>query len=436
MRVMMGDRFRATKGSPPRRVSVSRSKPRLELDVGLPVLHFKLGQYPLHHASVGLIRSFGRLGVPVISIAEDRFAPVALSRYLKRRVDWTPDAFTDPDEIRSGLIEIGKQMGAKPLIVCTDDEAAIFVAEEANLLREFFTLADVRPELPRLVASKHGLQGLCLFHDMPTPRTTFPSTVGELEKVLAESHLPVVVKNVDAWERKTRPTVMESTVVHHPDELMQRAAGWQEPFGCLVQEYLPPEHSEDWIVQGYCGSDTQLAITARKLWAWPPFTGQTAYAQLQDNADLSKRALEFCEQIGYRGIFDLDFRVDYRDGVAYLLDFNPRIGAPFSLFQTDAGVDVARAMHLDLSGRAIPAGRQRNGDRLLVEPLAFAARSAYRRIEERPTAISTKDGRVRFAWFAADDPLPFMVMALRQLWWSLRLRLPTRHASRLDGKKP
>jgi D-aspartate ligase len=431
----MGDRFRTTNGSPPRRSTFPRSRPRLELDVRLPVLHFKLGQYPLHHASVGLIRSFGRLGVPVTSIAEDRFAPVALSRYLKRRVDWIPDAFTHPDEIRSGLIEIGKQMGAKPLIVCTDDEAAIFVAEEADHLREFFTLADIRPELPRLVASKHGLQGLCLRYDVPTPRTTFPSTLDELEKVLAESHLPVVVKNVDAWERKTRPTVMVSTVVHDSDELMQRAAGWEEPFGCLVQEYLPPEHSEDWIVQGYCGAETQLAITARKLWAWPPFTGQTAYAQLQDNPDLSKRAIAFCEQIGYRGIFDLDFRVDYRDGVAYLLDFNPRIGAPFSLFQTDAGVDVARAMHLDLSGRAIPPGRQRNGDRMLVEPLAFAARSAYRRTADRPTANRNDGGRLRFAWFAADDPLPFMVMALRQLWWSLRLRIPFRHEQATDGKK-
>src|ERR1700722_796190 len=204
MRVTIGDRFKSTNGSHARR-SIFRSCPRLELYGELPVLHFKLGQYPLHHASVGLIRSFGRLGVPVTSIAEDRFAPVALSRYLKRRVDWTPDAFTDPAEIRSGLIEIGKQMGGKPLVVCTDDEAAIFVAEEADLLREYFTLADIRPELPRLVASKHGLQGLCLRYDIPTPRTTFPSTLDELQKVLEESHLPVIVKNVDAWERKTRP---------------------------------------------------------------------------------------------------------------------------------------------------------------------------------------------------------------------------------------
>jgi predicted ATP-grasp superfamily ATP-dependent carboligase len=398
------------------------------------VLHFKLGHYPVHHASVGVIRSFGRLGVQVTSIAEDRFTPVALSRYLKRRVDWVPDAFTDPEEIRKGLIKLGQEIGDKPLIVCTDDEAAIFIAEESDVLREYFTLADVKRDLPRLVASKHGLQGLCLRHNVPTPRTTFPSTLDELEKVLAESHLPVVVKNVEPWERKTRPTVVASTVVHDPDELMQRAAGWQEPFGCLVQEYLPPEHSEDWIVQGYCGSETQIALTARKLWAWPPFTGQTAYAQLQDNPDLSKRALSFCEQIGYRGIFDLDFRMDCRDGVPYLLDFNPRIGAPFTLFQTDSSVDVARAMHLDLSGRAIPPGRQRNGDRLLVEPLAFAARSAYRKTAEPPVAIRSKDGRIRFAWFAADDPLPFVAMALRQLWWSVRLRLPLRRTG--DPNKP
>jgi len=401
----------------------------------VPVLHFKLGRYPIHHATVGLIRSFGRLGVPVSSVTEDRLTPASLSRYLSRRIYWAPDAFSAPDELRARLIKIGREMGDKPLIVCTDDEAAIFVAEEAAVLREYFTLADVPPGLPRLVSSKHGLQELCLRYDVPTPRTSFPSTVEELDKVLSRTHFPVVVKNVDPWERRTHPTVLSSTVVESARDLMLLAAKWEEPFGCLVQEYLPKEHSTDWIVQGYYGEHTQLAITARKLWAWPPFTGQTAYARLEANSDLAKRALSFCEQIGYRGIFDVDFRVDSREAVPYLLDFNPRIGAPFCLFENDAGIDAARAMHLDLSGRKVPDGHQRNGERLIVEPLAFAARAAYRRAVELPTVSTMENGPVRFAWFAKDDPLPFVPMVLRQLWWSIRARTPLRGLRGKDGQK-
>lgn len=62
----------------------------------------------------------------------------------------------------------------------------------------------------------------------------------------------------------------------------------------------------------------------------------------------------FCAQVGYRGIFDIDWRLGQRTGRYYLLDFNPRVGAQFRMFEDDAGIDVVRAMHLDLSGRPIP----------------------------------------------------------------------------------
>jgi hypothetical protein len=34
---------------------------------------------------------------------------------------------------------------------------------------------------------------------------------------------------------------------------------------------------------------------------------------------------------------------------AMALDFNPRVGAQFRLFEDDAGSDVVRALHLDLA---------------------------------------------------------------------------------------
>ena len=50
--------------------------------------------------------------------------------------------------------------------------------------------------------------------------------------------------------------------------------------------------------------------------------------------------------IGYMGIMDFDYRLDLRDGRYKLLDFNPRIGAQFRLFESHDGMDVARAMSL------------------------------------------------------------------------------------------
>ena len=71
--------------------------------------------------------------------------------------------------------------------------------------------------------------------------------------------------------------------------------------------------------------------------------------------------------LGYRGILDLDLRLDPRDAQYKLLDFNPRLGAQFRLFSTDIGVDVVRAAYLDLTGQPVAAGAATRGRRFLVE---------------------------------------------------------------------
>ena len=70
------------------------------------------------------------------------------------------------------------------------------------------------------------------------------------------------------------------------------------------------------------------------------------------------------------------------------------------MFEDDCGVDVVRAMHLDLSGRALPPGRQVEGERFFVENLGLAARSHYREEPTRPE-IPGAPASVRLAWFTS-----------------------------------
>ena len=122
---------------------------------------------------------------------------------------------------------------------------------------------------------------------------------------------------------------------------------------------------------------------------------------------------ELARRIGFHGIVDLDIRLDRRDGRFKLLDFNPRVGAQFRVFETDAGIDVVRALHLDLTGRSVPAGRPVNGRGMVVEHLDVPAMLAYRHVRPEPGSTPHAPGRVECAWWAADDPLPFFVMAAR-----------------------
>jgi len=49
------------------------ARQRVELDRSVPALLLKLGNYPLHHGGVGVVRSLGRCGVDVYAVTEGRF---------------------------------------------------------------------------------------------------------------------------------------------------------------------------------------------------------------------------------------------------------------------------------------------------------------------------------------------------------------------------
>ena len=53
-----------------------------------PVVVVKFDPNVFHHGALGIVRTLGRLGVPVHGVQEDRWAPVAHSRYLREKLPW------------------------------------------------------------------------------------------------------------------------------------------------------------------------------------------------------------------------------------------------------------------------------------------------------------------------------------------------------------
>ena len=404
-----------------------RRTPPPALDCTLPVLIVRVGQYPIHHGTVGVIRTLGRAGVPVYAVTEEGVTPASNSRYLTGQVKLASDGKSDQPALLERLVEMIDRLPARPLLVCTDDEAAVLVAEGAGALADRAIYPAVAPHLPRQLSSKRGLYEICRRFGVPTPATSCVKTGDELEATLADLALPVVVKQTEPWSRLTRPVVTGSTVVRTAEDVRRLRAAfdrWPGGSDVVVQEYVPDDVAEDWFVHGYCtaSSDVARIYTGRKIWSWPPRAGATAYARIESNEEIERSVRELCRHIGYCGIFDTDWRFDRRTGTYLLLDFNPRVGAQFRMFEDDGGVDVVRAMHLDLSGRPLGPGRQDEGERFLAENLAVAARGYYRD-EPQPPEIRGAPTRLRLAWFSLDDPLPFVTMIVQQVAASVRLRL-------------
>lgn len=341
-------------------VAGSASSVPFEADRDVPGLIVKFGDYPLHHGGVGAIRSLGRLGVPMYAITEDRYTPAASSRYLRRAFPWRTTGAEEPERLVEGMLRIARRIGRPTVLIPTDEEAAVLIAEHQEELADSgkFLFPRVGRDLPRRLASKQGLHELCVEHGVASPAAAFPESYADIEEFAASARFPVVAKNREAFTRRKQPAVNGTTKIATPEGLLALARGWGEQPGAILQEYLPREQAEDWIVHAYFDADsTPLALfTGVKVRSWPPHAGMTANAYVVDNPELADLAARFIKQIGFTGVIDLDLRFDRRDGQYKLLDFNPRMGAQFRLFESESGIDVVRAMHLDLTGRAVPEG--------------------------------------------------------------------------------
>ncbi|MFF1652190.1 ATP-grasp domain-containing protein [Streptomyces sp. NPDC058249] len=387
----------------------------VDADRDVPGLIVKFGDYPLHHGGVGAIRSLGRLGIPMYAITEDRYTPAASSRYLRRAFVWPTTGTEEPERLVEGLQRIGRRIGRPTVLVPTDEEAAVLIAEHEDELRDRFLFPRVDAKLPRRLASKQGLHELCVEHGIPSPAAAFPQSYEEIAAFAEKARFPVVAKNREAFVRRSRPAVNGTTKIATREGLLTLARDWGPRPGVILQEYLPREEAEDWIVHAYFDAEsTPLAMfTGVKVRSWPPHAGMTANAYVVDNPELADLAARFIKQIGFSGVIDLDLRFDRRDGQYKLLDFNPRMGAQFRLFESESGIDVVRAMHLDLTGRTVPEGEQRAGHRYIVENIDLPALLAYRRSGYTTPHAPARASGTELAWLAGDDLRPFFTMLAR-----------------------
>jgi D-aspartate ligase len=388
------------------------------IDTSTPAVVLKLVPNVMHHGGLGAIRTLGRIGVPVYGVHEGPRAPAASSRYLTGRFFWQPSP-ADVDRVLTGLLRLAKHIGRTSVIITTDDVGAILLAEHGHDLRQWFLFPDPPKDLPRRLAGKYSLYQLCRELGLPCPEVTTPSSLGAALEFAAAAGYPLIAKLTTPWI--TGSELPSTSVVTGPQELSyiyERCA--QFGAGLMLQEFIPGGPGHDWFFHGYCdaASVCQPAFTGIKERSYPAGAGGTTLGRSVPNEKLRDEITSMLARLGYRGILDLDIRLDARDGQYNLLDFNPRLGAQFRVFRDTAGTDVVLAAYLDLTGQAIPPGEQVNERGFLVEsydPLGALAswRSGQLSLRSWLSSLRAVD---EAAWFARDDLRPFGLMCLRMGW--------------------
>jgi predicted ATP-grasp superfamily ATP-dependent carboligase len=369
----------------------------------------------LYHGGLAVARSLGRLGVEVHGVTADRRRPGARSRHLHETHVWDIDPAPARESV-DWLLELGRKVGGRPLLIPTEDVGAMLVADYADELLEAFRFPEQPAGLARKLSSKDGMRDLCHEHSIPTPLAIAPRSRAEVEQFVASTTFPVVLKGIDAG-RFQQDSGIRVLVVDTEQELWQmwdKVSAGGEP-NLLLQEYIPGGPDSVWMFNGYFNGDSDclIGITGQKLRQFPPYTGFTSLGICRDNETVRETTRDLMKQLGYRGVLDLGYRFDARDGLYKLLDVNPRVGSTFRLFVSSTGLDVVRALYLDLTDQEPePAGSAVPGRKWLIENLDLASSATYfRNGELQPLPwLRSFAGVKETAWFARDDPAPFAAM--------------------------
>lgn len=373
--------------------------------------------HALHQGGVGITRTLGRLGVPVYIVAPDAFTPALSSRYCQKRLIWDIDNASAEESVKY-LLGIAHGIGRRPLLIASaDDNAAVFVAHNAEKLRQGFIFPQQNSDLVDLLYSKKQMYYLARKFNVATAETAFPQSRGDVLNFLKTAVFPIMLKGIDGTRLKQR-TGIKMQVVHNERELLESYDSMEDSGdpNLMLQEYIPGGDDTVWMFNGYFNehSECLVGFTGKKIRQCPVYTGSTSLGICLDNQIVEKTTKEFMKAIGYRGVLDIGYRYDARDGSYKLLDVNPRIGATFRLFVAENGMDVVRALYLDLTGQTVTPASAREGRKWIVEDRDLASCWRYYR-----------DGKLKFrewlrsfrgveeaAFASLNDPLPVFAMGL------------------------
>lgn len=383
-----------------------------------PALVLAPGNYM---APLGVMRSLRPLGVKVFATDSPTLTLWKVSRYCAgvfKIGEHGGPSVSDPESTLRELERAGEKLGGDAVLFPASDEWVLFVAENAERLASRYRFARLDPDLGMKLGNKQILHTLATQAGVAVPDSVQPRSFAHAWQLAPTIAYPIVIKTAT-----TRSAGNQMVVVRALDQL-DAAFAKMHDYGNLVFQRLIEGGPEDgWLFNGYFDRDSRClaSFVGQKLRQWPADRGITVLAEARRNPEVESGAVRFLTSIGYRGPVDMDFMRDPTDGTYRLLDLNPRLGGVFTLFTDLNGLDVARAMYLDLTGQPVRQQGQRDGRRFVHEGGYLLA--TLKLHGRRAPAVAWRETRgAAMGTFRILDPLPFLL----QMWGTIRVHAGAR----------
>jgi D-aspartate ligase len=379
-------------------------------------------------------RSLGRAGLTVVVAARGSDPSVRFSRYVSRleQLDDIDDAAIER------LLRLPRD-GERPFLLATGDQDALLVAKHQETLGGKYCFVCPPHAALEAIVNKASLYEMARANGIAHPRFHVVRAAHDVELAIESLETPCYVKPALAheWRRFRRGKLVRAD---SPQELRRALQDFIEiGVAAIPIEIIPGSDSEVYSVSTYIDRQGQPVgwRTKRKLRQFPLYAGDGCAQEICDEPEVAELGLRLLAVAGHRGPATVEFRKDARNGRFVLIEVNARTILAQGMI-THSGFDVPLIAYHDARGLPQPS----------PQPVRYV-RWVFFGPDYRAGRKLAKAGRLTlsewlhslipcrsFAYFAADDLMPFLARLV--LWLRRRLtgRIRRTPATILSDAKP
>lgn len=368
---------------------------------------------------LGVIRSLGRKGVPVLLLDSDH----CIGRYSRFKNKFIKSPHPENAETYlEFLIRLAEKEDVQGWVIFPNSDEAVYVLSRyKEILEKWYRIPTPHWEVIRNVYIKKETYRVAEENGIPIPKQYNVKTIEKSE--LIDLPYPLVIKPSirNHFYNKTK---IKAFRVNNQEELIKvyyKVSAIIPPSEIIIQDFIPGGPKN---LYSYCpffkDGKTITGITGRRARQHPmDFGHASTYVEIVEIPELKILAEKFLGLINYYGLAEVEFMMDPRDHQYKLIEVNPRVWGWHAL-AIAAGIDLPYYLYLDMIGEEFEIS-------LLTEWIKWV-----RLITDIPTVfLEIAKGKMKISEYlesmrgkkidpvlSVKDPFPFLaeILLLPYLW--------------------
>ncbi len=303
------------------------------------------------------------------------------------------------------------------LLACSD-EAINIICSNNDVLKNKFLLEETSSVTRHELLDKFVMYRRAKEAEIPTVCCWLVSSRDTLEVLIPEFKFPLVVKPV--YSPQSRALNVKATVVPNLDSLIKlHSLASQRNIDIVLMDYIPG--GDDRLCSYFTYLDefgNPLAHLTKRVKRRYPEHGDGTYHYTEWIPEAAALGLRFFRHLNYKGLGNIEFKWDERDGKLKMIEANGRFVASDCLL-TKSGVNLALIAYNRILNRPQQPILRYKKSLVLCRPIedACAAWRLHKRGElQLNDWIREVWSTNLFPFFEWRDPIPALVVLVHRCW--------------------